>query len=197
MPAYPRIQGDERIRTAVCEPGADLGVRTPERTGPLDLLADHRSLPALVGRDYFIAGSDTDDVEQEAFIALWEAARSFRPELGVPFEAFARDVIRRRLADAITRAERLKHRPLSYALRSTTGEDGGPIDPIDLVSSRAPSTEDRVIELEELREIVARILGLTTLERRSIVRAINGLGPADKADDNALWRARRKLRSAA
>ena len=29
-----------------------------------------------------------------------------------------------------------------------------------------------------------------------MTRCINGLGPADKADDNALWRAKRKLREA-
>lgn len=163
-------------------------------------IEEYRPLARAIARGIFIPGADDQDAEQVALIALWEADARYDATRGVPFGAFATEVIRRRLADALTRAGRLKHTTLTMALRSGTGDDGGPLDPIDyspsVVRAGASPVEERIIELEELRELVLSILALTPLERRSIIRCINGLGPADKADDNALWRAKRKLREA-
>lgn len=163
-------------------------------------LEHHRDIARAIAAGIFLPGCDRQDVEQVALIALWEADRRYDPARGVPFRRFAAEVIRRRLADAITAANRMKHQTLTVALRSGTGEDGGQVEPIDYVSSRTrveSPVEERVLELEQLRELVAAINELSPLERRSIIRCINGIGPADKADDNALWRAKRKLRKAA
>lgn len=164
-----------------------------------ETLNRYRALAASIARTFFIPGADDQDAEQIALIALWEAERRYDPSRGVPFGAFATDVIKRRLADAITSANRFKHGALNTALRSGSGEDGGAFDPVDWASSYVRSespVEDRVIEMESLRGLVGSILSLTPMERRSVIRCINGLGPVDKADDNALFRAKRKLREA-
>lgn len=159
------------------------------------LIAEHRDLARRVGLDWRLPGADRDDVEQIGLIALWEAARRYDPSRGVPFEAFARRVIAARLADALTAATRMKHAPVNTAVAFyALPDEDGDLDPIDWTRGKESPTEERVLELEALRDLVAAILTLTPLERRSIVRVVNGLGPADKRDDNALWRAKKRLR---
>lgn len=162
----------------------------------ITLFTKHQDLAVKLAQGYYLPGADEDDVRQEARIALWEAAGSFDRERGVPFRAFATDVMRRRLVDALARANRLKQRMLTDTVRTGTDRRGRTVSIIDYVTSRELPPDELVVQLEELRGVVGAILGLSKLERQSIVRAINGLGPVNKADDNALYRARQKLRQA-
>src|SRR5690349_22145270 len=55
---------------------------------------------------YFLVGGDADDIEQEALIGLYKAARDFRPEHQASFRAFAELCITRQIITAIkTRSE--------------------------------------------------------------------------------------------
>lgn len=72
-------------------------------TVPVSRIDEYRSLARALTRGLFIPGGDDQDVEQLALIALWEADKRYDPSRGVPFGAFATEVIRRRLADAIGR----------------------------------------------------------------------------------------------
>lgn len=159
------------------------------------LFARHEHLARLESLPYWIAGADRDDVIQEARIGLWEAARCYDRELG-PFPPFAKLVIRLRLLDAIKRANAKRHRPLTGRAHQTVTVDGDQLTLVDAAAS-PESVEGRVLERERLRLVVETIAGLSALERRAIVRAINGHGCVDKTLDNALQRARRKLRAAA
>lgn len=141
----------------------------------------------------FLEGADHDDVLQEARIALWEATASWRPELETPFAAFATEVIRRRLISQIIKACRMKHRMLTWAVRSVDNDQGERCDVIDLIPHPL-TTDELVSQLDELRGLVGAILGLTDRERTAILRVIAGLELDGKADDNARQRARRKLR---
>ncbi|HWC37541.1 MAG TPA: sigma factor, partial [Acidimicrobiales bacterium] len=53
------------------------------------LLRRYRSFARRKARSYFLVGSDADDVEQEALIGLYKAARDFRSDRQASFRAFA------------------------------------------------------------------------------------------------------------
>lgn len=162
------------------------------------LFSAHRKIAFSVAREFYLPGADREDVQQEALIGLWDAARSFRADGGSSFRNFAFIVIRRHLADCVTRANRLKQLVLTDAAR-VFGEDEDDdfelrvedvlVEPHDLV--------DLIVTAEELRGLVGKLSGLTELERAAIARVVNGLGCAEDRMDNALQRAKRKLREAA
>lgn len=160
------------------------------------LFTKHQKLAEHMAGDWYIPGGDHDDVVQELRIALWEATGSWNSGRGVPFATFARGVMSRRMADALTKANRLKHQILTYATRQGPKhtDDDEKVDVLDYLSSRSLTPDELVVQLEELRGVVGAILGLTPLQRKAIVRVINGLGPETKQDDNALHVARTKLK---
>ena len=142
----------------------------------------HRGLATLISRGYYIPGSDRDDVEQEALIALWVACKAYSPAEGVPFTSFASIVIKRRLASCLKYASRPSRLALSQAER-------------DL--ERVQAREEQAGRIE-LWEIVEASRSLTLLERTAVHRFVVGTYDCrDKQMDNALTRARRKLREAA
>jgi RNA polymerase sigma factor (sigma-70 family) len=157
------------------------------------LFTKHQKLAEHMAADWHIAGGDRDDVVQELRIALWEAAGAWDANKGAPFPQFAREVMRRRMADVLTKANRLKHQTLTHAKRTMRGEDET-VDVLDYIASRDLQPDDLIVQLDELRGLIGAILGLTDNQRRAIVRVINGLGCNEKVDDNALQMARRKLK---
>ncbi len=160
----------------------------------IQLFTRHERLPHKMAADYRLPGADDDDVRQELRIALWEAAGKWDSSRGVPFDLFAREVMRRRMADALTAAKRLKHQVLNDAVRTARDADGE-VDVLDFVTSRELEPPELLGQLEELRGLVGAILGLTPMERHAITRFIAGYSCEDKQEDNSLTRARRKLRS--
>lgn len=161
-----------------------------------ELFRRHEALAELEAREVFLPGATRDDVRQEALIGLWEATGVYDPEQG-PFRPFAKVVIRRRLLDAVESANRFKHRFLTDAKRTAVDPDGVVREIVDQLAAHELGPDELVLLLEELRGLVGAILGLSELERRAIVRVIDGLGPETKQDDNALQRARTKLRRVA
>lgn len=140
------------------------------------LFTRHQGLARKIASDYHLPGADRDDVQQEALIGLWEAARAHDPSKGA-FPAFAATVIRRRLASCLKSAHAQKHQPLTRSART-----------VPPVSVDDQETRDRI------RAIVAAVPTLTTAERKAVADHLNH-GRA--SDDNALYRARVKLKAAA
>lgn len=141
---------------------------------------------------YLIDGADENDAKQIAMIAVEEAKANFDAELGVPFEAFAVDVAKRRLSDAQTAAGRQKHRVLTTAMREGEIEPG---ETLELLPDRAPDPYEVVVHRIELRAIIAALPMLTELERIALRWVLNGESYAGSREvDNAIQRARRKLR---
>jgi RNA polymerase sigma factor (sigma-70 family) len=161
----------------------------------IQLFTKHQDIAVHMAAEYHLPGADEDDVRQELRIALWEATASWDPSRNVPFGLFARDVMRRRMADALTRVNRLKHQVLTHAER-TRRQDGETIDVMDFVTSRSLEPPELLAQLEDLRGLVGAILGLSELERQAIVKFIAGYPGFDKQEENALTRARKKLRPA-
>jgi RNA polymerase sporulation-specific sigma factor len=177
---------------------------------------DHDALGALIdryrrfarakSRGYFLVGGDSDDIEQEALIGLYKAARDFRPEHQASFRAFAELCITRQIITAIKTATRQKHQPLNqYVSISGTrpGDEPGERSVEDLLLHHDADPADRIVSDERigsLRDAMAALL--STLEVEVLGLYVEGksyqeigeqLGRHVKSIDNALQRIKRKL----
>ncbi len=138
-------------------------------------------------------GLDFEDAVQEGLIGLFRAVRGYDRTQGAPFAAYAAACIRHAQNDARRRALRKKNAPLNFSV---------PL-PAD---SALPGPEERAIAGEEVAAVLHRLrTGLSPLERRALLASMQGIGPRQaaqalgctpKAVQNALARARRKLRGA-
>lgn len=175
-------------------------------------LAAHAPLARAIASEFYLPGADRDDVVQEAMIALWIAAREYRPERGMSFRSFAAFVIRRRLVTALMTANAHKHRHLSEAL-SAIERDGEIVDLLEFVADEAADPARIVEDREEALRLLRIVRDeLSPTERHAVIAVANGLsyleiGEADGASatfrsdgrrrykrvENALQRARRKL----
>lgn len=147
------------------------------------LFAANHAMARSIARDYFIPGQDRADTQQEALIALWQACRDYRPQLG-EFRSFARFAIHRDLQDALKGALRGKQLVLTHAVRD-----------YDM-----PASEDAcsaAIQRERVQLIVAACRRLSSADRVTLRRIVNDAPYSTKADDNARYRVRLKLKAAA
>ena len=165
----------------------------------IQLWTKNRRLARLIARDYYFPGSERQDVEQEAMIGLWIAARDYREHDGT-FNAFARLIIKRRLDSCLKMASRSKHSPLNHSLRALVNDEGESVVAVEELPCLHQVT-DAVENRERLRVVLAAInTDLTDFERHCVLGIARGddyleLGEYKRVD-NALMRARRKLRHA-
>ncbi len=172
------------------------------------LLARYRRFARAKSRGYFLVGGDADDIEQEALIGLYKAARDFRPEHQSSFRAFAELCITRQVITAIKTATRQKHQPLNQYVSISAvrgGDDAGERSVEELLPSAQHGTDpaDNVVSnerLEAMRDSMAVML--SRLEVEVLTRYVEGcsyheiagqLGRHVKSIDNALQRIKRKL----
>ena len=145
------------------------------------LWTKHRRLAYAIANKYFLPGQEREDVQQEALIGLWIAARDFDPARG-RFAPFAGMVIHRRLKTLVTRANTMKHRVLTDASRN-----GLELAGVDV-------TVATVVGREELELVCAGLRDLTELERDAVFAYVGGTYDSkDKRVENALTRARAKV----
>lgn len=140
------------------------------------LFSRHQRLAYAIARDYFLPGAEADDVRQEALLALWEAARAHDPDKG-PFKPFARLVITRRLLD------RIKTNARTYCTPTESDQEMA-VDSFEILWERA-----------ELQRIRRGLPTLTPAEAAALADLLNDRWR--RSTDNALTRARVKLRAAA
>lgn len=139
------------------------------------LFQRHQGIAHSVARNYWLRGADRDDVRQEARLALWEACQAYDPAKG-SFPPFARLVINRKL---------------SSRLKVTMRHHAPATDQAELVA--APERQEGLLD-----GLLAALPSLTVLERQALADFLNGVPTtSSKAHENALHRARRKLREAA
>jgi len=171
------------------------------------VITRYRRFARAKARSYFLVGADSDDVEQEALIGLYTAARDFRPEHQSSFRAFAELCITRQIITAIKTATRQKHQPLNQYL-SISGVRGGD-DPGErsveelLHNHHETDPADHVVSGERMaavRETMARMLSELEVdvlrlyvEGKSYQEIGEQLGRHVKSIDNALQRIKRKL----
>ena len=152
----------------------------------------------------YLPGGDRDDLDQEARIEILQAIRDWDPERRVPFRNFAWLCAVREARMAVNAARARKHQPLNGAR---------PLHPIDadapalqetLAAAGRPDQDPvaKTLGRERLRRILAHVPSLTELERGALVLSASHrtrretaalLGVGERAVNNALQRARKKL----
>ncbi len=190
------------------QPTSDLDLVAAVQAGEAEafdaLAARHRGLVRSPGRRYFIMGGDRDDLEQEALIGLYKAARDFRPERQVGFRAFAELCVNRQVMTAIKAANRKKHHALNRSRTLTPTAVDGDDETHELAVS--DPTADPLVQILSVEEATdtRRTIGevLSPLEADVLRRFVAGasyetiaeeVGRHPKAVDNALQRVKRKL----
>jgi RNA polymerase sigma factor (sigma-70 family) len=152
------------------------------------LWTKHRPLAYTIAAAWYLPGHDQDDVQQEALIALWQAATTWDPEQAA-FKTWAAIVIRRHLASCLRAATRSKQQILTQAAR-------------DVDAPYLHQVSERCETNEEIRALFVAINErLTDYERHLVLGVASGVpyGELDgnpKQVDNGLFRARTKLRAA-
>ena len=178
-----------------------------ETAALLVLLERYRRFARVRARSYFLAGADSDDIEQEGMIGLFKAARDFRADREASFRAFAEICITRQVITAVKSATRHKHQPLNqYVSLSGVrgGDDAAERSVEEMLDPHAvPDPADTVISNERLaamrRSIGEALSGLEVdvlrlyVEGKSYQEISEQLGRHVKSIDNALQRIKRKL----
>ena len=156
------------------------------------LWSKHRAIAYKVANEFYLPGSERQDVEQEALIGLWIAARSWDRSKG-SFSTFAFLVVRRRLATLLRSALSGRASMLTDAERVMPGTD------VELVDTLAgPDLERVVVARETLERLAVAVAALTDMERHAMRLVVNGERFAhSKQTANAADRARVKLAKAA
>lgn len=138
-----------------------------------------------------------DDIVQEGLIGLLNAIESYNEEKGSSFEAFAIACIDNRIYSALRQMVAKKNVPLvDYVSLSE--------NPEEMISSTLPSSEEIVILREELETVIEKINeNLSKFEKKVLELYLEGysyiaiselLHSSSKSVDNALQRARKKLK---
>jgi RNA polymerase sigma-H factor len=169
------------------------------------LLAAYEPMARGIAMTHFMPGGERDDLAQQARLGVLGAIHAWDPSRRVPFRSFAwlRAVREARMAVGAARAG--KHQPLNgaHTLHAIAGEDGHALE--DTLEATARSDSDPVAKAlarERLRAVLSRAGALTDLERRALALSANDvsyrecaarLGVEERAVNNALQRARRKL----
>jgi RNA polymerase sporulation-specific sigma factor len=177
-------------------------------SGAMDaLIRRYTGFVRLKASSYFLAGGESDDLNQEGLIGLYKAVRDFRPDKETSFRSFAELCITRQIITAIKTATRFKHAPLNtYVSFSQTpaGQDDGECTLGDALPG--PGVDDPaicVISTQELQSLVFCLgTGLSSLESDALRLYLEGnsyeemaeeLGCDTKTIDNALQRVKRKV----
>lgn len=137
-------------------------------------------------------GLDFEDAVQEGLIGLFDAVRTCSDSQAEHFTAYAAACIRHAQLDARRTALRKKHAPLNFSV------------PLAAADAALPGPEERAIAEERCADVLARInTQLSDLERQALRLTMDGvaseqaaarLGTTPRAVQNAVTRARRKLR---
>ncbi len=144
-----------------------------------------------ISRSYFLLGGDDDDVAQEGLLGLLKAADTYDENRGATFKTYASVCIVMRIKTAI----RLSHGKRSEPLNGASDIDDEVV-PI-------PNPEDLVIDEESAKEFTDNIKGALSKFEYSVLKMYvdglgyreiaSALGKSEKAIDNALQRARKKI----
>ena len=151
----------------------------------------YKGLIKSLSKSYYLLGGDCDDLAQEGLLGLLKAANTFDANVGASFKTYATICILSNIKTAIRLSLKKGNIPLNSA-SDISGED------VSL-----PNPEDLVIGEEGGRELMTRIeTALSGFELDVIKLYLDGhnyseiakiLGKQDKAVDNALQRAKKKI----
>lgn len=140
----------------------------------------------------YCLSADADDLFSDGLMGLLKAVRYYRPDKGAAFATFANLCIAHSMKTAVSRA--IRNSPLSKEENFDW----------DLLEDNSVSTEDVIIDREQDFELYRRLSDILTarefsvltmyLRHFSYLQMAEELGISEKSVDNALQRAKAKLR---
>ena len=155
--------------------------------------------------NYFMVGSEHDDLIQEGFIGLYKAIKSFDIEKENSFKSFANMCVERQMITAIKTSNRQKHMPLnqSLSLNGSSVDENSELSLIDILDDKyVEDPLDTITKKEQFRSLQKKINdNLSEFEKQVINLHVLGLSYADiakelntttKGVDNAIQRIRKK-----
>ena len=172
------------------------------------LINTYKNIVRLRARKFFLIGGDYEDLIQEGTIGLFKAIRDYNPEKNTSFTTFAELCIRRQLYTAIKSANRKKHLLLNDSLSlDFPVEENDNKNLSDIYADQSIMSPDEIMESEEKLNEINKIIDtmLSPLEKTVIEMYLDGknyreiakiINKEDKSVDNALNRAKNKLRNA-
>ena len=174
------------------------------------LMNKYKNLVRSRAKSMYILGADTEDLIQEGMIGLFKAIRDYDFGRDAGFYTFAELCISRQIYTAVQASGRKKHMPLntyvSIYSEVSQAEDGQALPLSGMLESEERNPEDNVIDQENV-EYIEQIIQtqLSLLERQvlelymtdmGVTEISKILGIDEKSTDNALQRAKTKIRKA-
>ncbi len=178
----------------------------------MDYICDkYKNLVRSKAKSMYILGGDSEDLIQEGMIGLFKAVRDYDCGRDASFYTFADLCISRQMYTAVQASQRLKHAPLnSYVSLDSpgrteedrdkeaqtlaellSGRTGGNPEELFLDKERVAYLEEQIAK--ELSELENQVLDLY-ITGMSYTQIAKVLGRSDKATENALTRAKQKIR---
>lgn len=171
------------------------------------IIIRYRNFVYKKAKQFFLIGSDEDDLAQEGMIGLYEAVKNFK-EGKSSFQSFAGMCVKRQMISAIKSATRNKHKPLnSYiSLDKNIYDSDNDKAFIDSILDGSPKNPEAIIiDKEDFDGIENKINStLSELELKVLVLYLDGYSYQQigekiekdiKAVDNAIQRIKKKLES--
>jgi RNA polymerase sporulation-specific sigma factor len=201
------LRTDQRPRTELSDDELVARFQSGDGESVEVLLGRYRRFARSKARAYFLVGADADDVEQEAMIGLFKAARDFQADRQSCFRVFAELCITRQIITAIKTATRHKHQPLNQYVSISSSrpddDDSGQLadklmgpdpvaDPAEQVVSMQRMRDARRHMTERLSSLEVEVLRLH-VEGNSYQEISEHLGRHVKSIDNSLQRIKRKV----
>ena len=162
------------------------------------LMSYYKRKTAAIAKHYYIQGADSDDILQEAMIALYKAVSSYDSSKNSSFDAFLTLCVKRHLASAVKNSNRKKHQPLNtYVSIDSDDTSSFPVaasDPAKTAIDREKLDRISFIFNTRLSEYEKKVITLYA-EGYSYRLIAEKLGKSVKSIDNAVCKIRSKLKS--
>lgn len=170
------------------------------------ILDKYKNLVRSKAKSMYILGADSEDLIQEGMIGLFKAIRDYDIGRDASFSTFADLCVSRQMYTAVTASGRKKHMPLNtyISLSSSSEDDKGEGSLEDTISSGVDNPEAIMIDRENVEDIEHFIdTELSGFEREAVELFLTGmsyvqiakvLGKDEKSTDNALNRAKNKIK---
>ena len=176
------------------------------------LIGKYKNLVLKKVHSMYILGGDSDDLIQEGMIGLYKAIRDYDFGRDASFFTFAEICVSRQLFTAVSASQRKKHIPLNNYISLNGFDDnnengGGENSLVDVLSSLTEKSPEQLMldraVIDEIEQVIDN--DLSQLEKECIRLYMTGLGISeiakvlgrdDKSTDNALNRAKQKIKKA-
>lgn len=162
------------------------------------LFLRYKPLLNNICRSFFLFGSEPEDLMQEAMMGLYKACLSYKKEVA-SFSTFANICIKRKVLDAVKKANRFGNKILTDSISLNADDDND----ISQIATFIQNPDDKIIEIENFNELKQEIFcKLSDFELLVLKYYLQGLTYSQiaiklertvKSVDNALLRIKQKL----